>query len=348
VTLAAFLVIVASLLLVASVFERLGSLHSLESRTAVERFLREPPGSDLGLGTEAALDILRTLSMVAAGLATAAAILGYHVLKRNKAARVGLTVLALPLFLCGLVTGGFLASVVAASVAMLWLAPARHWFSGEDPLAAAAARAAEQAGRPSAPSAPPTVGPSAPPPQPTDVPQQPPPWTAYGAPVPWPPPTHAMRPPRRPSALVAACAITWACCALTALVSILLIGVMAADADGLIAEMHRQNPQLADQGVSDATLHSATWAVGIGCLAWSLVSVVLAVLAFHRVRWAAIGLICSACTVAVLCLVGSLISPSLAAPGVLAAVAGVLLLQSSVHRWFDRSADHTRPSGMMR
>jgi hypothetical protein len=343
VTLAAFLVIAASLLLVASVFERLGSLRSLESRTSVERFLSEPPGSDLGLGTEAVLDILRTVSMVAAGLATAAAILGYHVLKRNKAARIGLTVLAVPLFLCGLVTGGFLASVVAASVAMLWLAPARHWFSGEDPLATAAARVAEQQGRPSAPS----VGPGNPAPPAEQLPQ-PPPWTAYGAPVSWPPPARAVAPPRRPSALVAACVITWVCCAIAALVAILLIGVMAADADALIGEMHRQNPQLADQGVSDATLRSAAWAVGIVCLAWSLISGVLGVLAFHRVRWAAIGLICSASAVAVFCLAGSLVSPSLAVPGVLAAVAGVLLLQSSVHRWFDRSADHARPSGMMR
>ena len=76
---------------------------------------------------------MRTVSMVAAGLATAAAILGWHVLKRNRAARVGLSILAVPLFLCGLVTGGFLASVVAASVAMLWLAPARHWFDGTTP-----------------------------------------------------------------------------------------------------------------------------------------------------------------------------------------------------------------------
>ncbi len=113
VTLAASLVMAASVLLVLSVFERLGSLRSLESRTSIQRFLSEPPGSSLGLGTEAVLDIVRTVSMVAAGLATAAAILGYHVLKRNRAARVGLSVLVLPLFLCGLVTGGFLSSVVA-------------------------------------------------------------------------------------------------------------------------------------------------------------------------------------------------------------------------------------------
>ena len=116
------------MLLVPSIFERLGDLHSLETRTDIQRFLSEPPGSDLGVGLESVLSLLRTVSMVAAGLATAAAILGYHVLKRNRGAHgIGLGVLAIPLFLCGLMTGGFLASVVAASVAMLWLQPSRSW-----------------------------------------------------------------------------------------------------------------------------------------------------------------------------------------------------------------------------
>ena len=123
----------ASGMLVVSVFERLGDLRSIESRLAIEEFINQPPGSDLGLDLESVLDLLYVVSMVAAGLATAAAILGYHVLKRNRSARLGLSVLAVPLFLCGLVTGGFLASVVAASVAMLWLSPARHWFAGTTP-----------------------------------------------------------------------------------------------------------------------------------------------------------------------------------------------------------------------
>src|SRR4051794_22205787 len=131
VTFASYLVIASSVLLVLSVFERLAGLRSLESRDAVERFVSQPPGSDLGVGVEAVLDIVRTVSMAAAALGAAAAVLGYYVLQGNRSARVGLTVLAVPLVLCGLVTGGFLASVVAASVAMLWLAPARLWFAGK-------------------------------------------------------------------------------------------------------------------------------------------------------------------------------------------------------------------------
>lgn len=311
-TLAASLVMAGSGLLVLSVFERLGTLRSLESRTAIERFLSQPPGSDLGITTETVLDIVRTVSMVAAGLATAAAVLGFHVLKGNKGARIGLSVLAAPLFFCGLVTGGFLASVVAASVAMLWLAPSRLWFSGEAP-----------------PVAP---GPlTQPPPASAHAPPAPQPWTpSYLPPA---------APPRRPGSVVAACAITWVCCGFAALVALLLIGVLAVDADGLFAELHRQNPSLADQGVSDATLEAATWVTAVALLLWALVSSVLAVFVFRRARWAVVALIVSAGLVAMVCLVGSLASPALALPGVLAAVTGALLLRSSVHRWLDRRRD---------
>ena len=95
-----------------------------------------------------------------------------------------------------------------------------------------------------------------------------------------------------------ACVITWVCCAFTALLSILLLAVLAVDADALFAEMQRQNPDLADQGVSDATLQSATWATGIVCLVWALVSGGLAVLAFQRMRWASVALVVSAGVVA--------------------------------------------------
>ena len=331
VTLAAALVMGASGMLVVSVFERLGDLRSIESRLAIEEFINQPPGSDLGLDLESVLDILYVVSMIAAGLATAAAILGFHVLKRNRSARLGLSVLAVPLFLCGLVTGGFLASVVAASVAMLWLSPARHWFDGTTPEAVPSS--------PSSPSGPSTTrqpaptAPPLPPPGPPATQLPPPAWPAYAAtqPPPWVP--APARPPRRPTAVAAACAITWACCALAALMSLLLVGVLAADPDGLIAEMHRQNPTLVDQGVSDGTLRSASWVTAVVCLVWAVASGLLAVLAFQRRRWAAIGLVISAAIVGLFCLVGSLLSPPLVVPGLLAAATVALLLQSSAQRW---------------
>jgi len=281
------------------------------------------------------LDLLRVTAMVGAALATAAAILGYHVLKRNQSARIALAVLAVPLFLTGSATGGFLATFVTVSIGMLWLPPARQWFTGKVP--AQATPVSRQVEPP--PSAPPV------PPQQVSPAPSPPPWTGYGEARPWTPPPAAApagRPAKRPGAVVAACVITWVCCALAALVGVLLMAVLALDTEGLFAELHRQNPQLG-QDVSDGTLETVTWVTGIVCVVWSATSSGLAVLAFRRVRWASYALIASAGLVAVMCLAGSFASPALALPGVLAAAVAVLLLQTRAHRWFARMEEPWRP-----
>jgi hypothetical protein len=149
--------------------------------------------------------------------------------------------------------------------------------------------------------------------------------------------------PTRPGAVVAACVITWVCCSLASVIGVLLLAVLAVDTDGLFAELHRQNPQLG-QDVSDATLETVTWATAIVCVVWSLTSSGLAVLAFRRVRWAAYGLIVSAGLVAALCLAGSVASPVLAVPGVLAAAVAGLLLQGRAHRWLATREEPGRPS----
>jgi hypothetical protein len=331
----------ASVMLVLSVFERLAGLRSMESRTSVEKFISEPPGSELGIGLESALTILRTVSMVVAGLATAAAILGWHVLKRSRSARVGLSVLALPLFVCGLITGGFLASVVAASVLMLWLAPSRHWFAGTTPATASGPGSGAGSGEARRDATAPKVWPPPLPPPGPPATQQPPPWPSYAEQSAWTVPPRGSAPaapaaPPRPGAVVAACTVTWVCCAFTALLAILLVVVLSYDAEGLFAEMHRQNPDLADQGVTDATLQTAAWVTAIVCLVWAVASAVFAVLAFNRVRWAAIALIVGAGAVALLCLAGSLVSPPLAVPGILAAATAGLMLQPSAQRWLAR------------
>jgi hypothetical protein len=334
VTLAASLVIAGSLLLLASVFERLTTLRSLESRTSIQEFLERPPGSDLGIGLEAVLDLLRVVAMVGGALSAAAAILGYHVLKRNKGARIGLAVLAVPLFLTGATSGGFLATFVAVSIAMLWLPPAREWFTGRSASAARPPRSTARA-------AVPRPGP------PQAVSSSPPPWTGYGQGTPYAaaPAAPPAAPPRpvRPGSVLAACVITWVCCAVAATFGLLLVLVMTVDADGLLTELHRQNPQLG-RDVSDATLRATAWVSGIVAVLWSVVSAGLAVLVFRRVRWAAYGLVASAGLVAVMCLAGSLVSPVLVVPGVLAAAAAVLLLQTSAQRWLSRRGEPWRPS----
>ena len=145
VTIAAWLVMSGSVVVVLTAFDQIAGLRSVETREAVEEFLGTPFGEWSGLGVQGTLSLIRVLTMVAAACATAAGILGYQVLRRSRSARLVLTLLAAPLFLAGVVVGGFLPSIIVGSIVMLWFQPARDWIDGKTPRAATA---------PSAPTAP--------------------------------------------------------------------------------------------------------------------------------------------------------------------------------------------------
>jgi len=130
---AGWVTILGSAAVVLTVFDLMANLRSLDTRERVQKAISEPPLDGMGIDTQQVLSVMHVLAMVAAGCATAAAILGWHVLRRNKQARLWLSVLAVPLFLAGLVTGGFLSSMVAVAVVMLWTRPARDWFDGRAP-----------------------------------------------------------------------------------------------------------------------------------------------------------------------------------------------------------------------
>lgn len=314
VTFAAWLIMVGSAIVVAMVFDQVAGLHTLETRQSVEKFLAEPPGADMGVGVDGVITAIRTFAMVAAGCATAAAILGYQVLRRSRSARLALTVLAVPLFLTGMVTGGFVSSVVAASAAMLWLQPARDWFDGIN-RPAPEARTAQRAVPPAPMGPAPAV------------------WqTSYVAP-----------PQTRPTPVVWACVVTWVCS------SVAIFGMVAAaialslDSDELLRQAREQNPELTKQGVTDELLLGATFAMVGGVVLWCLAAIVLAILVFRRVEWARIVLIVFAATAGVLSLGGTVIGAFLLAIPLIGATATVaLLIRSDVRPWFKSEG---RPPG---
>jgi hypothetical protein len=314
VTLAGWLIMVGSVAVVVLVFDRLTGLHTLETREAVESFLDRPPGSDLDLGVNGAITIIRTLGMIAAGCATAAAILGYQVLRRNRAARLLVTVLAVPLFFAGMVTGGFIPAVIAASTLMLWLQPARTWFSDEP--------AVREAPRPVAP-----VSPVPPVQQP--VHQELPPHHVWPAPYVGPDPV-------RPPAVVWACILSWVTCGLTA-VGVLLTGVaFGLEPDLVIDEARKQSPELSQQGITDTMLIVTTYALLGFVLLWCIAGAVLAVLTYRRVAWARIVLVVSASVAAAISLLGSAMGGFLLVLPLAAAVVCVaLLLRPDVRPWLD-------------
>ncbi|GAA1922936.1 hypothetical protein GCM10009737_25610 [Nocardioides lentus] len=166
-TLGGWLVISGSVFLVMSLFTTVSTLRSLETRRSIEEVLSTPPGSDLGLGVADVTSILHALALVAGGCAAAMAVLGVYALRRQKQARLALSVLAVPLVLAGVATGGILASLVAVAVVMLWLQPSRDWFDGRSRPAPEPARPAPGQGAGPTPGRGPGAGPgssSGPPP----------------------------------------------------------------------------------------------------------------------------------------------------------------------------------------
>ena len=136
VTFAAWLIMGGSLFVLVSAFEQMAGVQSLDTRRAVQDFLAEPPADGLGVGVQDVLNALRVMVLITGACATATLILGSQVLQRSRSARLALSVLAVPLFVCGLVVGGIMSSFVAAAVVMLWVQPARDWFAGKEASAA--------------------------------------------------------------------------------------------------------------------------------------------------------------------------------------------------------------------
>lgn len=133
VTMAGWLAVVGSALLVLTLFDSMTQIRSTEMREAVDEFLSTTPGSGLGLDAPQVLGILRALLLFSGATAAAAAVLGVYVLRRHQGARIGFTVAAAAIMFTAPVTGSPLAVLVAAAAMMLWTRPARDWFAGREP-----------------------------------------------------------------------------------------------------------------------------------------------------------------------------------------------------------------------
>jgi hypothetical protein len=322
VTLAGWLVVAGSVLVVLTALDQGAGLHSLDTREAVEEFLAGPPGDQLGLSLQGGLLVLRVLLTVAAVTATASAILGWYALQRSKAARLALSVLAVPLFLTGMSFqgGGVFPAVVAAAVVMLWFQPGRDWYDG-----IARAPAPEP---PAAPAQPPQdpqplQGPQ--PPQPSveeRLRELPPPTAPPLFPTAYAQPVRAAAAQERPRTVAWACRVTW----VSTLVVFVLFGVYLIELlvapDSVLEQLRRQNPDLA---TTDRELRQLVLVMCAVAMAWSAVAAGLAVLVWRRVGWAAVALGVSA----------GLASLTLL-PIVPCVAAGVLMLRPEARAWFSR------------
>ncbi|WP_107766445.1 hypothetical protein [Nocardioides terrigena] len=362
-TFAGGMIIVGSIFLLLTVWESMTGLRGIESRDAVEDFLAESPGSETGLTVEGTLQLLRGVSTVAGVCAAVAAVLGVYALRGHRPARVGLSVLAVPLFVTGIAAGGFMSSIVAVAIALLWLSPSREWFKGEvAPDRAASDKAAESVWPPPLPpydasSSSPSpsgstssspagsagpAGPAAPVPPPAGdgppAPSQPGPYahpfgeppTQHGT---WPSLPTAPSPDRRPEGVVLAFVLTLVSAGLVLVLVSISVLVMAVSPDLMLEEVLRQQPELADQGVTQAMLQTTTFVMGGVVIAWAAAAIVLAFLTLGRRRVAAQLLMVSAALSAVLCVVGTFASLLLALPAFASIVTVAVLRRPDVRAW---------------
>lgn len=350
-TVAAGLIIGSSALAVLGVVDQLGALHSLATRQTLEDFLRNPPGSGLGLDLSAARSALRGVLMVVAGCATAALVLGFGVLRRDHRARLVLTLLAVPLFLGGLMTGGIWTSVVASASVVLWLGPSGDWFAGRTPTptrsrtetpsrtgsrpqgdpqagnqtgSQTGTQTGSQTGQPLTPQPPAGGHEESPAPGPASWPAPP----AYTRP--WTP-TAPVR--RRPTAVVTACVLAWSLSGLVIGLMSLTLGAVLASPDMLWREALRQQPQLAEQGLGRGEVFAAAQALGVVGIVWSIAAIILAALVFRGSNGARIALAVSGYAAATLCLLGTLSSPVMLLPLVVCAASASLLLRPESRAW---------------
>ncbi|HWJ65637.1 MAG TPA: hypothetical protein VNT31_03080 [Nocardioides sp.] len=340
-TLAGVLIIGGSIVVVLSAWQRIASLHTIEVQEELQRMLAGQSG-DMGMTVDGLATTIRVLCLVGAGAATAATILGFQVFQRSMSARIALTVLSPLLLVGGLATASFLAPMVLAGIALLWLQPTRDWYAGRPWVQAYEQRRAERLARmqpprtPSPPSEAPASDASAPvPPAPVAAPPVPAP------PVPAPPHAHVARhrpdAVRRPGGLTAVCVMTWVLSALVVVVMGLVSATAVAQGDAMLADLREQQPELFEgTEITEATLVASVLVFGGIFILWALAAIVLAGLAFAGQNWARITLAVSSVVAGLTTLALSLAAPPLVVLPLVFAVSTWLLLRPDVAQWYQQ------------
>lgn len=325
VTVAAVVIILGSFFVLFTAWDEMARIHSLDTRERIEDMV-----SDLDVGVQRALLGLRIAVLVAAACAVVAGVLGYQVLKRNRSARVGLTVVAAPMFLTGTAIegGGFAAAMVAAFAVLLWFQPARDWFDGKAPARRQESGPAQQT------AASRVLG------DPPQAPSQQPPgqqWQQPDRTTNWPgnPYVGSAAPTRsRPPRLVAACLVTWVFCALIGVMSLILATAMLADPDAMIDQMRSQNPDYVS-GLTRSELVTGVTLMAAVLGVWCAVAGVLAVFAWLGRPWARMALLLTVAPAAVGLLIGAVAAVPLLVPAVGAILTTTSLMHPATVAYFD-------------
>jgi hypothetical protein len=316
----------ACALLVVTLFNAQSRLRSAEVHDSLAEALARQ-GRGVGLSVEDVLGVLRGVVFLSAALAAAGVVLAVFALKRHRAARVGLTVVAVLLLVTATFVVGLLPILVLAAAGRLWARDAREWFDGRAPTSAGSARAGPAPPPTGSPTGPPTGSPTGPPTgSPTGSSTGPPasPYAFGSAPGPGGRPGPVRRTPvrgGRPASVAAAVWLTWVFASVAALFFLALGLALVVDQAQLVEALQR-DARVASARLSDQTVLGVVWVMAAFGAAWSLAAVALAMLAYRRVEAGRIGLVVCAVPAGVLAAVAFPVG----LPMAVAAFATVVLL----------------------
>ncbi|HET7277469.1 MAG TPA: hypothetical protein VFJ22_05270 [Dermatophilaceae bacterium] len=334
VTMAGWVGGVASAMMLASVFTLMPKLRSIGTRQAINEYLTSGAGRALGIDLDQALVLARIGLFVTAAAAAATLVFTVFVMRRDRQSRIALTVMALPIMVCGVFVDPFLAGFILASIVLVWTRPASDWFAGRTPQPLPQSA-------PTMPDLPPLAR------RPDGRAAEPPPFPGYGRPSDSagerPPPATApdQAPYRwpaarttRPAAVTVACVISLLASAGTGF--LLALGVAVAGTDGFRTQLETQLRESgnADRLGSVDELVVVAQVLAVMAVLWCLSACALAVFAFLGHGWARIMLAVSAIVAAVLSLLAVIsfqgfLVLTLAASGV-----AVLLFRGDSARWY--------------
>lgn len=323
VTVAGWLVILGSLATLVGAYERIANLHSIDTRESVHRMLDEPPLSGSGVDLGTVLDVLHALALVAGACAVVAVILGWQVMRRDRRARLVLTIVAVPLLLIGLAGQGFSSTIAAIAVVLLWVPRSRDWFDG-----------VQRSSTP-APGAPP-------PPLVRATPRTPPPTSAAaqqsqaGRPVGTIAPQQQHVPAGRPAQVVWVAVLTWVFCALATALMV-ASGLLVSHHPGLMLKQAiDRDPALAGQGITEHFLVVTMWVMAGIVIACCVAASVAAALLWRRVAIARTVLLVFVVAAVVVTLLMTLAAAQFVV-GLAGSIATlVLLLRPEVNAWLSR------------
>ena len=352
VTLVGWLIVIGSLFVVFTAFEALGSVRSLESLQRIEEYFDDGPGASLGWSIETGVQAMRIASTVTAACAAATAVLGWFVLRRHHGARIAVTVLAVPLFFSGAVTGGFVSSMVAAAAVLLWLQPSRDWFNGKPMATPQRTRREDTTGAQrsttddvwGSPVLPPDPGRAAEggarPVQgfgnlPDTQTQQAEgqwvgPYATYAT-----PPTQAPAPARRPGAVVIAVVITFFFAAFFLISALSTLGLLATSQEQVLEQLGPQRDELLQQGLEDADLVTFIRLSVAVLVVVSVTALTGAVMALRRNSVGRTLVVVIAALAAGFWLLSAFVAPIAVVPGLAALVVIMMLLRPDVRAWFN-------------